>query len=129
MNKTLFTIPLTRTKNGAAAGKICSKCGQYKAIRFFYKDASNPDGYRYDCKDCASKAQRTARDKMDYVQVDFKQCAACGKVKPINQFSKDNTKKDGHRSQCKQCDADMSKHNGRIKKVKQPQSKLDTVNH
>lgn len=125
MNATLFTIPATVSKNRAAAGKVCSKCGKYKALRFFYKNAQNEDGYRNDCKDCARTAQRAARDKMYYVQVETKQCAACGRVLPIKDFSRDNTKKDGHRSQCKQCDREMRSHNGRVKKLKQPQSQLE----
>lgn len=125
MNETLFAIPISRSKSERAKGKVCTKCGKYKAYRFFYRDATRADGYRTDCKDCASRAQRASRDKMDYVQVLEKQCAACGRIRPIGEFAKDNTKKDGHRSQCKECDKLMHKHNPRIKKVKQPQSQLD----
>ena len=33
----------------------------------------------------------------------MKTCTKCGETKPFMEFSKDRTKKDGHRSQCKSC--------------------------
>lgn len=40
---------------------------------------------------------------MQYVYVSKKRCTDCGKVKPIEEFGKDKTKKDGHRSYCLEC--------------------------
>lgn len=33
----------------------------------------------------------------------MKTCTKCGNTKPVDQFSKDRTKVDGLRTQCKQC--------------------------
>lgn len=33
----------------------------------------------------------------------MKQCTKCGQLKPLDKFSKDKTKQDGHRSACKEC--------------------------
>lgn len=33
----------------------------------------------------------------------MKQCTQCGTLKPLNEFSKDKYKRDGHRSACKIC--------------------------
>lgn len=32
-----------------------------------------------------------------------KQCSKCREVKPLSEFSKDTTKRDGHSSRCKRC--------------------------
>lgn len=39
----------------------------------------------------------------------MKQCSACGQLKPESEFSKDKTKADGLRSQCKECDKQYAK--------------------
>lgn len=36
--------------------------------------------------------------------MDFYKCSKCGEIKPITDFSRDRTKKSGHKSQCKVCD-------------------------
>jgi hypothetical protein len=38
-----------------------------------------------------------------------KKCATCGEVKPITMFSKDKTRKDGHRYSCKVCQEVINK--------------------
>lgn len=35
--------------------------------------------------------------------LDKKKCSKCGKKKKIEKFYKDNTKKSGYRSECKEC--------------------------
>ena len=34
-----------------------------------------------------------------------KTCSKCGNTKPLESFSKDRAKKDGHRPECRKCDA------------------------
>lgn len=33
--------------------------------------------------------------------MESKQCTVCGEVKPLSEFAKNKTKKDGHASDCK----------------------------
>lgn len=35
--------------------------------------------------------------------MESKQCTVCGEVKPLSEFAKNKTKKDGHASDCKAC--------------------------
>ncbi len=44
--------------------KKCSKCGELKAatLEFFYGQAINNDGLRYECKDCKKKIDNKWRD-------------------------------------------------------------------
>jgi len=44
--------------------KRCKKCGEWKPLEAFYRDAGMRDGYRHDCKACnlAEKAKRHAAD-------------------------------------------------------------------
>lgn len=83
-------------------GKICPKCGEYKALRFFSKDGRG--GFRNDCKKCAAKQQREIREKMKHHVPEAYTCSCCGRTKPISEFAKDLTKVSGHRSWCKECE-------------------------
>ena len=125
MEAVLFPIPRTLSKNKAAGGKVCTKCHRYIAYRYFSKDAYQPDGYQTRCKECAAEVQKASRQKMNYVTVVEKQCSNDGQFHPIEMFAKDRTKKDGHRSRCKDCDALARKLRNRSKLLKQPQSQLD----
>lgn len=90
--------------------KRCSKCGKYKALRFFSHDNARSDSYRSTCKECDAKSQRKSREKIKYIQVEYKQCSVGGDIKPISMFGLDKTKKDGHRSYCLDCMREMARH-------------------
>ena len=38
--------------------KTCSKCGESKPFRDYYKHPGSPDGHRGDCKVCILKSRR-----------------------------------------------------------------------
>ena len=44
--------------------KICTKCGEEKALEMFHKHTSSKDGLRPDCKSCFAEQQRQRRAKM-----------------------------------------------------------------
>ena len=83
-------------------GKTCSKCGEYKALRFFSKDGRG--GFRNDCKKCAADQQREIRKKMGHSTPEVYTCSCCGRTRPIDKFATDLTKVSGHRSWCKDCE-------------------------
>ena len=120
----LFKLPLSLTKSKSHGGKICTKCGKFKAYKYFSKDRARKDGYRSSCKQCDKKQQHDIRQNMSYIEVEEKQCSECGRILPIRRFGIDKTKKDGHRSYCLECMSEQQKHRRRIKLVKQPTSKL-----
>ena len=128
MEQALFPIELTKTKNSAAKSKRCPYCGEIKAIRYFSKDATKPDGYQAHCKRCQALIQKRSRERLKmggYVEVQYKQCSQTGLILPISEFAKDASKKDGHRSCCKAADRDARLHRNRAKLLKKPQSQLD----
>ncbi len=43
--------------------KQCSKCGETKAFKFFYRCKDRPDGYNYWCKPCCADSNRNAYNK------------------------------------------------------------------
>lgn len=127
--KTLFDIMpprITRKKN--AGGKICSKCGKFKALKYFYRSSSSKDGHRNECKECSSKIQsegrKRKRDNNDYTIVAEKTCCECGRMLPISMFAKDYTKTDNHKSYCKECMSEQQKHRNRVRVVKTSTGKL-----
>jgi recombinational DNA repair protein (RecF pathway) len=103
-------------------GKVCSKCGQYKSLVYFSLDGRG--GYRNDCKECASKQQHEIREDMRYCLPEFKTCSRCGRTRPISMFSTDKTKKDMHRSHCKECDKEARRWKKRMRLLNNPASKL-----
>lgn len=104
------------SKGRCKSGKICSKCKKYKPLWAFSKDNSTKDKLRYTCKTCDAKQQRLIRKNMKYKNPPkYKQCSDCGRIKPINDFGLDKTKKDKHRSYCLEC---MSLRSKRYKKPK-----------
>lgn len=124
MMDSLFKEVARLTKSKHAAGKRCSKCGKYKALKYYSKDAYQKDGCRSSCKDCDRIQQKQSRAKIEYIYVSEKQCSECGRVLPIEKFGVDKTKKDYHRSYCLECMREQQKHRKRIKIVKTPTSKL-----
>lgn len=100
------------------AGKRCSCCGKFKALKYFSHDNARTDTYRSTCKFCDANSQKASRKKIQYVSVEFKQCSECGRVKPIAEFGLDKTKKDGHRSYCLECMREQAKHRRHMELLK-----------
>ena len=103
-------------------GKVCTKCGKFKALIYFSQDGYG--GYRNDCKECAAEQQHEIREKMQHHPVEKKTCSRCGRTKPASEFARDKTKVDGLRSHCKECCQLATKHRNRTKLLKNPASKL-----
>ena len=99
----LFGEVTRYSKGKCRDSKRCTICGEIKPLWAFSRDAKNKDGLRFTCKDCDAIVQKQSRKKMRYISVEYKQCSDCGRVKPIEDFGVDKTKKDGHRSYCLAC--------------------------
>lgn len=120
----LFEFPISLTKSKIHGGKICSKCGKFKAYKYFSKDNARKDGLRSSCKRCDKKQQHECRRRISYISVKEKQCSECGRILSIEKFGIDKTKKDMHRSYCLECMQEQQHNRKRIKLIKQPTSKL-----
>ena len=109
---------VTHYSKAKGAGKECSICGKYKALKYFSHDFANRDTYRNTCKDCDSLSQKESRCKIRYIEVEYKQCSECGRIKPISEFGLDKTKTDRHRSYCLECMREQAKHRRHLELLK-----------
>lgn len=108
-NMDLFGFQTRYSKGKCKSAKTCSKCGKTKPLWAFSRDSRQKDGLRSTCKECDADAQRESRRKIDYINIEYKQCSDCGIVKPIDDFGIDKTKKDKHRSYCLSCMRERAK--------------------
>ncbi len=89
--------------------KTCSVCGQKKRKSAFPKDSRSKDGLHAICKECKaskkdiSKKMAMKKQKNYTEKQETKKCSGCGMHKPVTEFSKDRTKKDGLYHLCKAC--------------------------
>lgn len=96
--------------NAVITSKTCTKCGENLPIQYFYPDKTRSDGYRNICKDCNSTyaTHRPGFVERGYIAEDelvgrTKRCPSCNTVKDHAYFSRDKSKPDGRRSNCKEC--------------------------
>lgn len=95
-------------------GKVCGKCGIWKPLEEYHKDETKKDGRGSKCKECKkqynkryykdnAERRKEQQKQVKEVKEGMKKCTKCGERKPLREFNKDKTKKDGRRSQCKEC--------------------------
>ena len=91
------------------ATKECAVCGEEKLVIEFYKDASRPEGVKWDCKECCEVTGRKSRERIkglakpQYLSGATKKCSMCGEKKIVTEFHKDASNIHGLTSQCKKC--------------------------
>lgn len=86
--------------------KQCRWCEQFKPLIAFGRETSEPDGLRPYCKECmkADYRARVARlASAGYVTPDMITCRKCGREKPMQSFSLDQSNPTGRCRECKQC--------------------------
>ena len=88
--------------------KLCSKCGKWKKESEYCKDKSCKDGLTPLCRKCLQKDKERhyLNFEMRHRTVDGvreKLCSKCGKWKKESEYCKDNSSKDGLKSQCSKC--------------------------
>ena len=110
-------------------GKVCGKCGIWKPLEEYHKDETKKDGRSSKCKECKkqynkryykdnAERRKEQQKQVKEVKEGMKKCTKCGERKLLKEFDKDKTKKDGRKSQCKEC-----------KKVYAKQYRKDNVEH
>lgn len=97
--------------------KVCSKCGEKKALTEFYKEKKQADGYNRKCKLCiypnlgqTEKNRTLLRDK------GLKKCSSCKQIKPLEMFNKNKHKYDGLLNYCKSCQKERYKKDREVDK-------------
>ena len=108
--------------------KQCTRCGERKELDEFNRDSAAIDGRRTTCRECDRKRTRQYRaenreainkrrrehnrqqqaDKLKIaaggkVTEPKKQCTRCGKKKPLREYRKLKTARDGYNGVCKTC--------------------------
>ena len=94
--------------------KLCSDCGQWKALTEFGENRSRGDGKAFYCRACfllraaASYRRRQARlgrvvREPVPVPPDHKHCPGCRQVKPLEDFHRAARQSGGRASYCKPC--------------------------
>ena len=86
--------------------KICDGCKVSKPITEFYwnkEHSRNKGRYSSKCKNCIHDRNKERSNLLPTNIPKEKFCSNCGKIKDINDFSKNKYKLDKHQSQCKQC--------------------------
>jgi hypothetical protein len=85
--------------------KKCKTCGEEKPAtpEFFYKSRSTK------CKECLSADEKQRLEKIrnspkpQYGPEDIRKCPDCGEIKLVTEYHKNNSRKDGLQSFCKEC--------------------------
>lgn len=87
--------------------KQCTKCNQIKSLSEFHKNKSYKDGHQSWCKECYkeySKQNYTRKTpEKPNCPDSYKYCSNCGKIKPLFEFNKNKSRKDGCGCCCKEC--------------------------
>lgn len=95
--------------------KWCGRCNQEKPLTQFYRLRNAPDGLQYWCKDCQRCKTPTqlvppvigtpkhTTTQGEQVSVGFRRCNECHEVKTIDQFHRDNHRRDGRKGKCAKC--------------------------
>lgn len=101
--------------------KRCRICGEVLSVAQFYRCKANKDGLRSECKVCNAGQkgrQYTGRIQKSYHAPDgFRRCRVCDEVKPLAEFHRSPSFKDGYRTTCRQCRAEAE---GRIYRPPEP---------
>jgi len=100
-------------------GKRCADCKKHKPLKAFLPTAFSEDGLVDVCKPCIyAAAERDRRDREARrseaearkaartpapTGVVTKKCKGCGVAKPLTEYSKHGSSRDGHRHTCKPC--------------------------
>jgi hypothetical protein len=90
-----FDFPELHVVQPSLQRKCCTKCKETKTLDQFYKDRSGKDGYSPCCKQCkkAQLLERSLRNEdareLGLVEIlSQKHCTQCGRLLPIEHFSK-----------------------------------------
>ena len=96
--------------------KKCSSCDTILPLTFFHNNKHMKDGLQNQCRVC--KLERYIKQKeigyskeidyskeIGYSKEKRKRCRKCNVEKPLSEFYKNSSCKDGHRNTCKTCHA------------------------
>ena len=85
--------------------KICNRCKESKPLDEFNRNNRNKrDGREAACKSCRKDQRIAYRERYAEVEIPAeKHCTRCKEIKPLDEFHRSNTKRDGRHVVCKSC--------------------------
>lgn len=97
--------------------KMCNRCNQEKSKEEFFKKTGSHDGLQPMCKVCSQenakawKIQNAEKRKIRLAELypNTKVCHKCSTRKPLTDFSKKASAKDGLQTNCRDCHSTMAK--------------------
>jgi len=89
--------------------KVCTKCGKVKPINRFSKAKTCVDGFRNDCKNCATTPSKKFLESKRLFLLGMKQCIKCKHIKPLSDFHKSIHGVNGITGYCGKCLCQLSK--------------------
>lgn len=96
--------------------KFCRQCGEFKPKTDFFLNRSAKDGLHHNCKSCKRKIDKARHIVNAYnrtlnppISDKLKKCTICEIEKPLSEFFKSETNKDGKAFRCKSCAAQFDK--------------------
>jgi hypothetical protein len=95
--------------------KRCSRCHEWKDLSEFAKCKTNKDELQSHCKQCNKAYRKYVIPKPPEIRGDVwlldpvrggisKRCGTCQIIKPIEEFNKNKSNKDGYQTRCRECE-------------------------
>ena len=84
--------------------KQCTKCKEFKELRFFSKNPSSSTGLRGSCKICDAKQKKNKPRAERVVPEGTKVCGTCKVEMSLDNFARNTTKADNLNYECKACE-------------------------
>jgi len=99
-------------------GKKCKNCNESKELdKFYTRMKNNKILYEARCKDCINSARRKETTKSYDRKYGKKYCQQCQKWNEVEEYCKDNDKKDNLSTLCKECkNSNLRQYNQDVKK-------------
>lgn len=109
--------------DSSIAKKRCPKCKTVKDVSEFHRKASTRDGLHSHCKLCMrqSKMALATRYRENELTPLEKRCTGCSDLKPIDDFAKNRTTKDGRSEWCARCRQVSSKQRSEFLRNQNPE--------
>lgn len=113
--------------------KQCKICGKTKSISEYWKNKGGKFGVGTVCKLCANWRDRPEKFKQKILEKELlfsqglKKCPNCDTIKSVEEFRKDQYRKDGLRVYCIECENKLSKEHDQRPEIRQKRHERDKL--
>lgn len=96
----------THYERQQAPDKICTGCGEAKALSEYYARPGRSLGLKSRCKVCENAYVTAARARRKAAMAQVKRCSRCKVTKVVDLFDRNRSTSDGRAAECKDCSAE-----------------------